>query len=133
MNSIRTHQDLLAEKKRLMAALVVQKSIINNDMTALREKFSPAISLLSVVGKIANQNSGNLLLASAFNIAGEIFLKNKLLSRAGKVTQLVVPFLFKRISSFIFNKNRSIAFQKLKERWKQPIDAMAINMDLKDE
>src|SRR5271154_1082645 len=113
MSSIRTYNDLLEEKKRLEESLVIQKMVIRRDLVSLREEFKPALQLLSIAGKMTNLKKSNPLIGMAVNLAGELFLGNVLLSRAGKITRFVVPFLAKKASALFLNNSGSNIFQKM--------------------
>ena len=116
MSNIRTYNDLLEEKKRLEAVLVIQKGILRQDLLELREEFRPALHLLSIVGKMTNQNWNNPLIAMGVNLAGSLFLKNRVLSGSSQITRIIVPFLAQKVSTWLHSKNG--IFQKLAGIWR---------------
>ena len=99
-NPIRTYADLLEERKRLEAVLVIQKGIIRQDVLDLKEELKPAFQLLSVVGKVT-KGKNNPIIPIALNVAEAIFLRKSLLSGGAKITQLVVPFVAKKLSGYL--------------------------------
>ena len=119
MSDIRTYNDLQEEKKRLEAVLCIQKGIIHQDLIELREEFRPVLKVLSIVGKIANRNGSNPLIAMGANLVGEVFLRNMALTRGTNFVRLVVPFLAKKVSSYFQKSDRATIFQKLAGIWKK--------------
>jgi hypothetical protein len=119
MSEIRTYNDLLEEKKRLEAVLVIQKRIIHEDLIELREEIRPALNLLSIVGKITNRNSSNPLIGIGAGLVADVFLKGMVLSRTAKITQLIVPFLANKVSAYFDNRKGGTIFQKLASVWKK--------------
>ena len=111
MSEIRTYNDLQEEKIRLEAALGIQKGIIRQDLIELREECRPVLNVLSTVGKMTNRNGSNPLIAMGVDLVGEVFLRNRVLSRGTNLIRLVVPFLAKKVSTY-FRKNDAPAFFK---------------------
>lgn len=119
MSDIRTYNDLLQEKKRLEAALVIQKGVIREDLIELREEFRPVLNVLSIVGKLTNRNRSNPLIALGINLVGEVFLKNMAVSSSSKIMRLVGPFVAKKVSTYFVNKEGGTFLQKLAGIWKK--------------
>ena len=115
MNEIRTYSDLLQEKERLEASLAIHKKLIHQDFIDLKEEYRPALNLLSSVSKITNRSRTNPLLAIGVNLAGEILLKNMLLSKSHKVVQFTVPFIAKKAVNYILSKGLVNLFSKVQE------------------
>ena len=121
MNDIRTYNGLLEEKKRLEEALVIQKGLIRQDLAELREELSPVIQLVSMVGKMA-RNPASPLIAMGVGLAGEVFLKNRAISRGGNIVRLLVPFLAKQVTTLFHNQDnqgKGTLLQKLAGLWKK--------------
>src|SRR6267143_1116129 len=119
MSDIRKYNDLQKEKKRLEALLCIQKGILRQDLIELREEFGPVLNVLSIVGRITNRNGSNPLIAMGVNLVGEVFLKNRVLSRSTNLIRLVVPFLAKKVSTY-FQKTRLPFFKNWPEYGKRP-------------
>ncbi|HMI66493.1 MAG TPA: hypothetical protein VK517_10675 [Cyclobacteriaceae bacterium] len=118
MSDIRTYNDLLAEKKRLEAALLIQKGIVRDDLLELREEFRPVLNVLSTVSKMTTRNGGNPLIAMGVGLLGEVFLANMTLARGASIIRFIVPFLAKKATTYFGKKDRSI-FQKLAGIWRK--------------
>jgi hypothetical protein len=121
MSSIRTYNDLLEEKKRLEASLVVQNGIIRRDFIELREEIRPALDLLSIIGRMINRDRSNPVIAMGVNLVAGVLLRNAVLSGSSKITRLIVPFLANKVSTLFRNKNGGTVFQKLAEIWNKNI------------
>src|SRR5271163_4864353 len=96
----RTYNELLEEKKKLEAILVSQKGIVKSDLAILNQKITPTLEFISKVGRLGTATRNNPIVSVLLNITGEIFLKNMLLSKSGRITRFVVPFLLKNAASF---------------------------------
>jgi hypothetical protein len=103
MNDITTFHDLLMEKEKLETALAAQKQLIHQDFLELKDEFRPAIDLLSKVSKITDRDRSNPLIAIAVTLASEIFLKNMLFSKSGKVVQFTIPFIAKKAVTYLLS------------------------------
>jgi hypothetical protein len=113
MNNIRTYEDLLLEKNRLEALLAVQKRVIHQDLTELRENIRPALDLISFFGRLTKRSSSNPLVSMGINLVGDILLGNMVLAGGSKITKLIMPFIAKTASAYLLGKNGESIFQKL--------------------
>lgn len=111
MSNIRTYNDLLEEKKRLEAVLVIQKGIIRQDLIELREEFKPALHLLSIVGKITKGSTSNPLIAMSINLLRTLFLKNMAIPSSSQITRIILPFLAKKVFTYFLNKKEVLFFK----------------------
>lgn len=105
MNKIRNYQELILEKKRLESELIHYKSIISSEINVIKHRMEPitdVVSLLAPSNK-PKQPSSKLLEAGT-NLGIELFVRQKLLSKAGWFTKLVVPYLLKKVSSKAIEK-----------------------------
>jgi hypothetical protein len=122
MNNIETYSDLMQEKLRLESALKAQKGIIKKDISAFTERFMPVSESISTVGKFFTRDKHNPIVNAGVSLAGNVILKNIVLSRAGWLTRLVVPYLVKNFSSHLLNKSLNKKggnfFHKLGEKLK---------------
>ena len=119
MSDIRTYNDLQEEKKRLEAVLAIQKGIIHQDIADLREEFKPVLKVLSMVGKMTNRNGSNPLITMGVNLVGGVFLRNMALTRGANLIGAAVPFLVKKISTYLHKNDSSAFLQKLTGIWKK--------------
>lgn len=127
MNEIRTYNDLLQEKERLETSLAIQKKLVHQDFIDLKEEYRPALNLLSSVSRITNRSRTNPLLAVGVNVAGEIFLKNMLLSKSHKIIQFTVPFIAKKAVNYILTKGLVGLFSKVQEWSKKKPPTISAN------
>jgi hypothetical protein len=111
---IQTYDDLVEEKKRLEALLIVQKENLSSNWVEMKEEFKPVNNIISFFGKLTNRDKSNPLFNMGVDIAGDLVLKKFILARAGWFTRIVVPYLLKNYSSNVFaDKGRSF-IQKVK-------------------
>lgn len=103
---ITTYEDLLQEKERLKALLQAQKELVRHDIEEIKEQLAPVKSAISLVSKFATRDKSNLLLTTATEGIIDLVVKKLILSRAGWITKLVVPFLMKNFSSHVVADNK---------------------------
>jgi hypothetical protein len=111
--SISTYDDLLAEKQRLTILLQAQKDLVRQDIQEIKEELAPVKSAISMVGKFATRDKGNWLLTTAADKVIDLVFKKMILSKAGWVTKLAVPFLMKNFSSHVIADNKDGIVNKL--------------------
>lgn len=111
--TIRTYDDLLAEKERLKALLKVQKQVIRQDVEEIKAELQPVKNAISMVGKFTTRDKSNPLLTGATETIIDLVVKRMILSRTGWLTKLVVPFIMKNVSSHLVNANQGKIFSKL--------------------
>jgi hypothetical protein len=109
MKTIRTYDDLLAEKESLEAQLAVQKAFIKQDIKTLQAELKPATQVVSLLGKMTTKDTSNPAVAFGVDIAGDFLIKNTLLRRAGWLSRLLVPFFMKNLSTHLLNGNKKPA------------------------
>ena len=113
-NRIDSYEDLLKEQARLKLLLQAQKELVRADINQIKQEFvAPVRSAISYVGKFATKEKGNWLLTTAADTVIDIVLKRIVLSRAGWVTKLVIPFFMKNFSSHIIADNKDKIVNKL--------------------
>ena len=110
---INSYADLLEEKARLKLLLSAQKELVRQDINELKEELAPVKSAISLVGKIATKDKTSWLLTTAADAAIDILLKKIVLSKAGWITKLVLPFFMKNFSSHVIADNKDKIFSKL--------------------
>jgi hypothetical protein len=111
---IQTYDDLVEEKKRLEALLIVQKENISSNWLEMKEEFKPINNIISFFGKLTSRDKSNPLVNMGVDIAGDLVLRKFILARAGWLTRIVVPYLLKNYSSNVFADKGKSFIQKLK-------------------
>jgi hypothetical protein len=110
---IRTYDDLLTEKSQLEALLQAQKELLLYDLKVMHSEIRSATSGLSVLGKLVSRDRTNFLMNMGVNKVIDLVFKKVLLSRAGWLTRLAVPFLVKNVSSHILAEKKDKIVDKL--------------------
>ena len=111
---IDSYEDLLKEQARLQALLEAQKELVRADIYQIKAEFvTPVRSALSYIGKFATKEKGNWMLTTAADTIIDIVFKRMVLSKAGWVTKLVVPFFMKNFSSHVIADNKDKIVNKL--------------------
>jgi hypothetical protein len=105
-NSIRSYNELIAEKQKLDFLLAAQKELVRYDLQELKAELKPAIHAASFLGKITTRDSSNPLINGIANTAIDLVVKKGLLGRAGWMTRLLVPVLLKNYSSHFINRHK---------------------------
>jgi hypothetical protein len=109
-----SYDDLVKEKQQLEVLLQVQKQVIRYDVEEIKLKLQPVKETLEFVKKITTRDRTNLLLDLGSDIAITTFVRNFILSKAGWVTRLVIPFFLKNYSSHFIAEQKDKWFEKLK-------------------
>lgn len=112
-NSIRSYNELIAEKQRMEFLLAAQKELVKYDLQELKAELKPAISAVAMLGKVTTMDSSNPLISGFTNTAIDLVVKKGLLGRAGWVTRLLVPVLLKNYSSHFITRHKDELTQKL--------------------
>jgi len=111
---IDSYEDLLKEQARLQLLLDAQKELVRADINQIKAEFvTPVRSALSYIGKFATKEKGNWMLTTAADTIIDIVFKRMVLSKAGWVTKLVVPFFMKNFSSHVIADNKDKIVNKL--------------------
>ncbi len=108
MNKINNYEDLVLERKRLEAELVHYKSVINSEVNSIKQKFEPISDVVSFFSSSPTKSPNNKLLQVGTNIGIELLVRQKLLSKAGWLTKLVLPYILKKVSSKAIEKVQEI-------------------------
>lgn len=101
------------ERERLKNLLVLQKQHIVENWNGVKEELSPVQNVFGAIGKMAKGNKSNPVVNLGLKLAGDIFLKNFVLAKAGWVTKLAVPFVVKNYSSHVLADKGRTFFSKL--------------------
>jgi hypothetical protein len=110
---IQSYQDLVDEKERLQSLLQMQKELVHQDIRDIGESLAPVRSVISLAGKLVTRDSSNLLLNAGTNTLIDLVVKKLLLSKAGWLMRLAVPFLLKNFSSHFVAEKKGALINKL--------------------
>lgn len=98
--TIRTYSDLCEERERVKNLLVVQKQRMRDDWDGLKNEFLPVKKVFGVMGKMTSPNKNtNPLMSKGLKVAFDVFITKFVLSKAGWVTKLAVPFVLSNYST----------------------------------
>src|ERR1044072_9047376 len=109
-----SYEDLLKEKQQLEVLLQAQKQVIRYDVEEIKLKLQPLKEGLEFLKKITTRDRTNLLLDLGSDIAINTFVRNFILSKAGWLTRLVIPFFLKNFSSHFIAEQKDKWVEKLK-------------------
>ena len=109
-----SYNELLKEKQQLEVLLQVQKQVIRYDVDEIKLKLQPLKEGLEFVKKIATKDKTSLLLDLGSDIAINTLVKNFILSKAGWLTRLVIPFFLKNYSSHFIAEQKDKWLEKLR-------------------
>ena len=107
---IKTYDDLVKQKQQLELLLEAQKELIKYDFQEVKIETRAA---LAGAGKAFTRDTSNLLITAGTNKLIDAVIKNVLLSRAGWVMRLVIPFFLKNFSSHYIADHKNSWFKKL--------------------
>jgi hypothetical protein len=99
------YKELLEEKERLEAALVISRARVRKDIITLNQEVKPIKDVLTGIGKFTVKGKKNPLISIGLDLAADVLLRKVLLGRSSWVMKLVVPFLMQKYSVHILNKN----------------------------
>jgi hypothetical protein len=108
MNKINNYEDLILERKRLESDLAHHKTIITRELDEIKHKVEPITDVVSFFSPSKNPPTNNKLLQAGANLGIELLVRQKLLSKAGWLTKLVLPFILKKVSSRAIEKVQEI-------------------------
>ena len=110
---IRSYDELMIEKERLKLLLTAQKDLLRQDINGIKLELEPVRKAISMVGKFTTKENRNSALTVAADTMIDMLVKKVLLSKAGFITRMVVPFLMKNFSSHIIADNKDKIISKL--------------------
>lgn len=109
MSKINNFDQLVLEKKRLESELVHYKAIISGEIAAIKQKMEPITDVVSFFTPSSNPvEPKSKLLQAGTNLGIELLVRQKLLSKAGWLTRLVVPYILKKVSSKAIERAQEI-------------------------
>jgi hypothetical protein len=94
MNSIRSYEELVAERKRLEGDLLVQRTFIKTHLHEINRKLQPLAKIAGLIGKLNNGSKASSLLKLGSTVGIDLLIGQKLKS-AGWLAKLLVPFAMK--------------------------------------
>jgi len=112
-STIRTYEDLLAERERLEALLKTQKQVIRQDIDEIKLELAPVKTAINFVGKLTTQDHSNPLLNGTINTIIDLVVRKGILARAGWLTKFIVPFVMKNFSSHIVDEKKDDILRKV--------------------
>lgn len=108
-----TYEELLKEKQQLEIVLHAQKQIIRSDIRELKHQLAPVREAIATLKKFTTKDKTNLLLTFGSDMAINALVKNFVLSRAGWLVRMVVPYILKNYSSHFLAERKERWFDKL--------------------
>jgi hypothetical protein len=112
-NRINSYKELLEEKERLTALLHTQRAELRSDFSKLKEEFQPVKAAIAVIGKFTTKDKSNWLLTTAADTAIDLVVRKFILSRAGWLARIILPFFMKNLSSHLIADNQDKIFSKI--------------------
>ena len=109
-----SYKQLLEEKQQLEVLLQAQKQLIRYDVEEIKLKLQPVKETLEFVKKITTKDRTNFFLDFGSDGAINTLVKNVILSRAGWLTRLVIPFFLKNYSSHFLAEQKDKWIEKLR-------------------
>ena len=107
MNRISNYDELVAARIMTKTIIADRKRIIHERLEDLKEKISPLLAILNIFKKKESSNgTSNSMLKAGASLAIDLFVGQKLLSKASWITRLLVPTLLKTVSSKVIEKVR---------------------------
>jgi len=108
MRRISNLEELLLERKQREMDLITYKSIISSEIQEIKHKMEPISNVVSFFSTAKTASPNNKLLQVGTNIGIDLLLRQKLLSKAGWFTRLVLPYVLKKVSSKAIEKVHEI-------------------------
>jgi hypothetical protein len=112
MTRINNYEELLAERKRLEANIVEQRLTLKAGLQDAKEKLQPFLYLLPILSIFKKKDTTPSLMSAATSVGIDLFVGQKLLSKAGWFTRLIVPMMLKGVSSLVM-KNKKVNYLAL--------------------
>lgn len=104
MSRITNYNELLLEKKRLQNELAVLNEAIGSQIDQIHDRLKPFIKVAGFVGGFGKKEDSPSLLRMGAEKGLDLLLKPKVLSGAGWIAGIALPFVVKRITSALVNK-----------------------------
>ena len=117
--TIKTYDDLRAEIVKTQNLLAAQREQVMTNWHELKQEFNPLSNVFGVVGKMVSPDKSNPLINTGLRIASDLFIKGFVLSKAGWLTRLAVPFVMKNFSSHMIADKGTNFINKLSSIFKR--------------
>jgi hypothetical protein len=108
MSKINNYEELVLERKKLETQLAHYRLVIDGEVQEIKQKLEPIAKVVSFFSPSKNPSQNNKLLQAGTNLGIELLVRQKLLSKAGWLTKLVLPFILKKVSSRAIEKVQAI-------------------------
>jgi hypothetical protein len=109
-----SYKELISEKQKLEVLLQAQKEVIRYDVAVLKAELQPVKDALVFVKKVTTMDRSSLLLNIGSDLVINTVIRKFILSRAGWLTKLVVPYLVKNYSSHFLAEQKDKWIEKLR-------------------
>lgn len=106
MTRINNYEELLAERKRVEANIVEQRLILKAGLQDVKEKLQPFMYLLPILNIFKKNDTNHSVMSAATSVGIDLFIGQKLLSKAGWFTRLFVPMILKGVSSLLMRNKK---------------------------
>jgi len=101
MTRINNYEELIAERRRVESNIVEQRLILKAGLHDIKEKLEPFMYLLPILNIFKKKENNHSLMSAATSVGIDLFVGQKLLSKAGWFTRLLVPMVLKGVSSLV--------------------------------
>ena len=112
--SIRSYDDLEKERQRLEILFQAQKQVIFYDIEEIKAELAPVKDTIATIKKFFTRDRTSLLLSLGSDIAVTALVQKFILSKAGWVMKMVIPFFVKNYASHFVGERKDKWFDKLK-------------------
>lgn len=107
MTRINNYEELLAERKRVEVNILEQRLTLKAELQDAKEKLQPFLYLLPILNIFKKKDNTPSLISAATSVGIDLFVGQKLLSKASWFTRLIVPMMLKGVSSLVM-KNKKV-------------------------
>ena len=114
-SSIQTYDQLLIRKKHLESLLQAQEELIRIDIEEIKVGLAPIHNAATGLVNFFTQDKAAGLLGFGANRVLDMLLRKVLLSKSNWVTNLVVPFFVKNVSSHFIAKHKDEWMNKIRQ------------------
>lgn len=104
---INSYEDLLDEKKRLKNNIRMRKAGIGSSFSNIKDELNPLKAVSGTAKRIFNADHNSPLIGLGVAKASDFLLNKFLLRRAGWLTRLVLPFVVKKVSTYLIANKAS--------------------------
>lgn len=104
MNRINNYDELVAARRMTETIIADRKRIIHEQIEDVKEKIAPVLNIVNLFKNKGPEH--NSLLKVGVSLAIDLLVGQKLLSKAGWLTRLLVPNLLKTVSSKVLGNGK---------------------------